>query len=163
MSEMYTAAILITSDRAAKGEYEDKTAAPLRELLTTQGYDVVDQRILPDDEDAIAEHLQALVDRGVAYIVTSGGTGVTPRDVTPEATRRVIDKEVPGLAEMLRARSLEKTVFAVGSRGLCGVAGKSLILNCPGSTKGALEYAEWSQKPARHLIDLLHDTNASHK
>ena len=121
------AAVIIVSDRASRGVYEDKTGAALQDLLQRLGYDVTGVTLIPDELDRIAEILLGLSSSGVDYIVTSGGTGVALRDVTPEATRRVLKKEIPGIPEMLRMKSLEKTPFAVTSRAVCGIIGKSIV------------------------------------
>ncbi|MCX7822040.1 MAG: MogA/MoaB family molybdenum cofactor biosynthesis protein [Syntrophobacterales bacterium] len=133
-------AIVTVSDRCSLGEREDLTGAKLKSLLQEEGYRIIDLRIVPDERDRISEVLRELCDTvGCDLVITNGGTGVSPRDVTPEATKDVIDREIPGMAEAMRAESLRKTPYAMLSRAIVGVRGKSLIINLPGSPSGAVE------------------------
>ncbi len=135
-----TVAIVTVSDRSARGEREDISGQVLAERLLAEGYEVNSQWVVPDEVDEISTTLRELADHaGVALIVTTGGTGLAPRDVTPEATERVLTRTVPGMAEAMRAASLAKTPHAMLSRAVVGVRGTSLIVNLPGSPKGALE------------------------
>ena len=132
--------ILTLSDKGARGEREDTSGPRIREMLRTAGYNVTEYQLLPDRQELIEQTLKTWVDElGLDLIVTTGGTGVAPGDRTPEATRAVIEREVPGVAEAMRATSFRKTVQAVWSRGITGVRGECLIINLPGSRKAAEE------------------------
>jgi len=148
------AMLLVVSDRAAAGTRKDLTADLLKPVLHARGFDLVEVVVVPDEVDRIADALRARVNR-CALLLTTGGTGVAPRDVTPEATRRVIEKEVPGLAEEIRRRSAVRTVKALGSRAVAGTAGTSLVLNLPGRPEGAVEAFEFVAAALPHLCDLL--------
>lgn len=141
---VYSVGILTLSDKGARGERQDTSGPMLAELFSArQEYEVVARRIIADDEELICSVLIEWVDeKKVDLIITTGGTGVSPADHTPEATRRVIELEVPGIAETMRLSSLEKTVQAVWSRGIAGIRGKGLIINLPGSEKAARENIE---------------------
>ena len=137
---MIRAAVITLSDKGSRGERVDESGAVLRELLGSIGVSVVQYAVLPDERARIAAALTDLADNGnVDLIVTTGGTGVAPRDVTPEATRDVIDRELPGMAEAMRAESLRKTPHAMLSRAVAGIRGRTLIINLPGSPRGARE------------------------
>lgn len=137
---MITAAVLTISDKGAKGERKDESGALVADLLTKAGYTVEKYGIVPDDEQRIAECLIDWVDtEGIRLIVTTGGTGVSPTDVTPEAMLRVIEFQIPGIGEAMRAASMEKTPHAMLSRAMAGVRKTSLIINLPGSPAGARE------------------------
>lgn len=151
-----TVAIVTTSDKGARGEREDRSGQVLRERLVREGYEVVYQNVVPDDEATIsAELVRAVQTLEVALIVTTGGTGVSPRDVTPEATLAVIDRTVPGMAEAMRAASLAKTPHAMISRTVAGIRGQTLILNLPGNPKGALENLEVVLPALAHALDKI--------
>lgn len=138
-----TVAVVTVSDRSSKGQREDRSGPVLVERLKTAGFRVVRQVVVADELDEIAGLLRECADTGkVALVVTTGGTGVAPRDVTPEATLAVIDRAVPGMAEAMRAASLTITPHAMISRGIVGIRGVTLIVNLPGSPKGALENLE---------------------
>ncbi len=141
---VYSVGILTLSDKGARGEREDTSGAMLQELFGgLDEYRVVRYLLIPDDQERIAATLTQWVDvEGIDLIVTTGGTGVSPKDLTPEATRMVIEREVPGIAEAMRMASLEKTVQAVWSRGVAGIRKQSLIINLPGSEKAARENIE---------------------
>ena len=144
------AAILTVSDKGFRGERIDKSGPALAEWLTLRDVGVIWTRVLPDSAPDIAAQLIEWADSGVVDLVlTTGGTGVSPRDVTPEATRRVLEREIPGIAEAMRAASLAKTPFALLSRAVAGIRGKTLIVNLPGSPKGAVENLEsvWAALP----------------
>ena len=133
------AAILTMSDKGARGEREDKSGEAIREMLAGVA-EVVHYEVIPDDRGIIQGRLIRLSDElKVELIVTTGGTGVSPRDVTPEATRDVMDRELPGMAEAMRAESLKKTPHAMISRAVCGIRGRTLIVNLPGSPKAVRE------------------------
>ncbi len=150
-------AILTASDRAAAGIYEDKSGPAVRQVITQAlRADVVATRILPDDQAQIATQLRAWADdTSVDLILVTGGTGFTPTDVTPEATRDVIEKEAPGLAEAMRLASLQITPHAMLSRAVCGIRGRTLIINLPGSPKGARENLQAILPALPHAIALL--------
>jgi len=132
-------AILTASDKGARGEREDKSAAVIREMVADLG-EVVAYEVVPDERRLLAAKLQEFCDVvGADLVLTTGGTGFSPRDVTPEATRDVIEKEVPGLPEAMRAASLKLTPQAMLSRAVAGIRGKTLIVNLPGSPKGVRE------------------------
>lgn len=144
------AAILTISDKGHSGERADTSGPALAAWLGERNVRIVWTRILPDNEADISGQLIEWADSGVCdLIVTTGGTGVSPRDVTPEATRRVVEREIPGMAETMRAASLSKTPFAMLSRAIVGVRGRALIVNLPGSPKGAIENLEtiWAAVP----------------
>ena len=144
------AGILVLSDKGSRGEREDTSGPALKGFLTVRGLDVVKFEILPDERAAIAARLAAWVDEGsLDLILTCGGTGVSPRDVTPEATRDVIATELPGFGERMRAVSLEKSPHAIVSRAIAGIRGRCLIINLPGSPRAATENlaAVWAAVP----------------
>ena len=152
---MYTATVITISDRAAQGIYEDKSGPAIAELLTEQGYQVLDRIIIPDKKNTIVNTLQEQCDKGVHLIVTTGGTGFAPRDITPEATKEVIEREVPGIAEYMRQKSMEITPRGMLSRGIAGIKGNSLIVNLPGSPKGATENLGFVLPSLTHGLDML--------
>ena len=137
---MIKAGILTISNKGFRGQRKDKSGPLISEILTKAGYIVEKQGIVPDDHEKIAECLIEWVDKdGLRLIVTTGGTGVSPTDVTPEAMLKVIKYQIPGMAEAMRAASLKKTPHAMLSRAMVGVKGSSLIINLPGSPDGAKE------------------------
>jgi molybdenum cofactor synthesis domain-containing protein len=144
------AAILTLSDKGARGERIDLSGPALRDWLAERDVTVAAMAMMPDEEDQIAVILRDWVENlAPDLILTTGGTGVSPRDVTPEATRQVLARELPGFGELMRRRSLEKTPHAIISRALAGISGRTLIINLPGSPKGAVENLEaiWSAVP----------------
>ena len=158
--------ILTLSDRSASGEREDASGPALADLIRTQNWSVVEQVILPDDESAIRAALIAWADSNrFDIILTTGGTGFGLRDVAPEATRAVLQREAPGLAEAMRAESLKKTAHAMLSRAIAGIRGQTLIVNLPGSPKGAVENLQSILSVLPHAVQLLSDdpdSEASH-
>ena len=137
---IFKVVILTISDRGSKGEREDSSGPLIREMVKDLPGKVVHYEIIPDEKDLIAEALKKSVDELRADLVlTTGGTGLSPRDVTPDATLMIIDKEVPGFSEAMRAESLQKTPHAMISRAMVGIRGSSLIVNLPGSPKGVRE------------------------
>ena len=150
-------AILTISDRASAGAYEDQSGPALQALVEhALKANVAATAIIPDDRARIATHLRAWADDGIADIIlTTGGTGFTPRDVTPEATREVIEKETPGLAEAMRTASLAITPHAMLSRAVAGIRGQTLIINLPGSPKGATENLRTVLPALPHAVELL--------
>jgi molybdenum cofactor synthesis domain-containing protein len=149
------AAVLTVSDRVSRGEAEDGSGATLEELLRADGYDVV-RRLVPDEEDEIAAAVRGLADEA-ELVLTTGGTGLAARDVTPEATRSVLERDVPGIPEALRADSLEKTPHGLLSRGVAGTIGRTLVVNLAGSP-GACRDGYAVLRPALpHALKLLAD------
>lgn len=154
--------ILTLSDRSSRGERADSSGPALANLIQAEGWSVVSQSLLPDDESAIREILISWADsREVDVILTTGGTGFSPRDVTPEATRAVIERDAPGLAEAMRATSLKVTPHAMLSRIVTGIRGNTLIINLPGSPKGAVENLQVIVPVLPHAVQLLHEDPAS--
>jgi len=144
------AGILTVSDRSSRGEREDASGPALHAWLTERGVKEVHIEVVPDEEDRISAALRKWADvEGFEIILTTGGTGVSPRDVTPDATRKVVERTIPGFAERMRSKSLEKTPMAIISRAIAGVRKQSLIINLPGSPKGAVENLEavWDAVP----------------
>lgn len=154
--------LLTLSDRSSSGQREDTSGPTLARLIEAEGWSVAKQQILPDEESAIRSILIEWAQAGTLdVILTTGGTGVAPRDVTPEATKAVIEREVPGLAEVMRAESLKKTPHAMLSRAVVGIRGRTLIVNLPGSPKGAVENFRAIQPVLPHAVQLLRDDPAS--
>src|SRR5688500_1409826 len=154
--------LLTLSDRSSRGEREDASGPALAALIEAQGWSVVKQQILPDEESAIRAILMEWSrGGGVDVILTTGGTGFAPRDVTPEATRAVIEREAPGLAEAMRAESLKKTPHAMLSRAVAGIRRRTLIVNLPGSPKAAVEDFHVIRPVLAHAVQLLRDDPAS--
>jgi molybdopterin adenylyltransferase len=157
-----TAAVLTVSDSSARGERDDLSGPAVVECLTRHGFSVVATEIIPDEQAGIQNAL-ALLTAEVRLIITTGGTGVAPRDVTPEATRAVCERLIEGVAERMRAEGAKETPFAALSRGVCGTRGKSLILNLPGNPKGAVYSLEAVVELLPHALRLLvGDTDHSH-
>lgn len=152
---MFTAAVLVSSDRAFKGVYPDKSGVYLKEELARLGYNVVDCSVVPDDFDTLKEKLENYVKDEINLVLTSGGTGFSPRDVVPEATKAVIDREVPGVSEAIRAKSLEITKNAMLSRATSGLKNKTWIINLPGSRKAVEESLEIIAPVLEHGLGIL--------
>lgn len=154
--------ILTLSDRSSRGERADSSGPALANLIQAEGWSVAKQSLLPDEESAIREILISWADSGeMDVILTTGGTGFSPRDVTPEATRAIIEREAPGLAEAMRTASLKITPHAMLSRVVSGIRKKTLILNLPGSPKGAVENLQVVMPVLSHAVQLLHEDPAS--
>lgn len=149
----YRVAIITVSDKGSKGEREDKSGKVIEELLKSMA-EIVYYSIIPDEKEAIKKELMANVDK-VDLILTNGGTGLHPRDVTPDATLEVIDKEVPGIAEVMRMEGFKKTKQAILSRAVAGIKGKTLIVNLPGSPKAVKESLEVILESLPHAIDKI--------
>jgi molybdopterin adenylyltransferase len=157
------AAVVTVSDGVSAGVREDASGDVLAELLRDEGFDV-ERTVVPDDVDSIAGAISALGDAGVSLVLTTGGTGFAPRDVTPEATRGVVDREAPGLAEAIRADALGRTPHALLSRGVAGLRGATLVVNLPGSPGGCRDGFEVVRPALRHGLELAAgDTATPHR
>ncbi len=154
--------ILTVSDRSARGERADLSGPALRQCVSRLGWTVVHQAILPDEIDELQSLLSKWADQGeLDLILTTGGTGFAPRDVTPEATQAVMERSAPGLAEAMRSASLKVTRHAMLSRSVAGIRKRALILNLPGSPKGAVENLEVVMDVLPHAIQLLREDPSS--
>jgi molybdopterin adenylyltransferase len=156
--------ILTISDRASTGDYEDQSGPLIASIIQRRtSWQVVEQAVVADEVDPIASLLVEWSDAGLALILTTGGTGFAPRDVTPEATLRVIEREAPGIAEALRSESLKITRHAMLSRARAGIRGRTLIINLPGSPKAVRESLDILLPVLPHALDLLAGGSGSEK
>ena len=155
------AGVLTVSDGVAEGTREDRSGDALEELLSAAGFEV-ERRVVPDERDAIAGAVVALADT-TQVVLTTGGTGLGPRDVTPEATMQVLDRAAPGIAEALRSDSIAKTPHGLLSRGTAGVLGSTLVVNLPGSTGGCRDGFAVLRPALAHALELLADAPTAHE
>lgn len=149
------AAVITVSTKGAAGQRVDESGPAMRDALAAAGHEVLTSALVPDEIAAVANAILDAVRAGANVVLTSGGTGLSPNDVTPEATRRVIDREIPGIAEALRARSLEKTPHGMLSRGVAGAVGATLVVNLPGSPRAVRESLETLLPVLPHAVELL--------
>jgi molybdopterin adenylyltransferase len=157
------AAVLTVSDGVSAGVRDDRSGDVLAELLGQEGFEV-ERRVVADDVTQIADAIRALADAGARLVLTTGGTGFAPRDVTPEATRTVIDREAPGLSEAIRADAIARTPHALLSRGVAGLLGTTLIVNLPGSPGGCRDGFEVVRPALHHGLELAAgDTATAHR
>jgi len=156
---MHTASVITLSDKGSEGLRTDESGPAVAEMLARAGYDITDTRILPDEMQTICDSLNGMAGR-VDLIVTTGGTGLSPRDVTPEATLSVIERRVPGIPEAMRAAGMLKTRRAMLSRAEAGILRGTLIINLPGSRKAALESLEAVIDTLGHAIEKLQGATA---
>ena len=160
---MINIGILTISDKGSKGQRQDKSGEEIRDIVSRIESAVVKYEIVPDEKDIIADKLADWADSGaVDVILTTGGTGLSRRDVTPEATLSVIDRSVPGFAEAMRAKSLEKTPMAVLSRAVAGLRGQCLIINMPGSPKAVRECLEVVLPAIPHAVEIIKGVVTEH-
>jgi molybdenum cofactor synthesis domain-containing protein len=152
--EAWTAAVLTVSDSCVRGERTDLSGPAVAKTLKEKNFSVVETEVVPDDQAAIQEALLRLASKA-NLVVTTGGTGIAERDVTPEATKAVCNRLLEGIAERMRSEGRKKTIFADLSRAVCGVHGKSIILNVPGSPRGAVESLEAVIELLPHALGLL--------
>jgi molybdopterin adenylyltransferase len=160
---MINAAVLTVSDKGSRGERADSGGEYIVAALRKLGIAVDRYEIVPDELESIAAKLKQWADSGADLIFTTGGTGLAPRDVTPEATLQVIEKEVPGIADMLRSSGFKNTPTAILSRGVAGVRGRCLIINLPGNPRAVQEYIELVMPVIPHAIDTLQGKIGDHK
>jgi molybdenum cofactor synthesis domain-containing protein len=156
MENSYTAGVLTISDKGSQGLRKDESGEIISAMLAEEGFSIQNREIVPDDKDLLIATLVKWVDQdGLSLIVTSGGTGLSPRDVTPQAMEEVVDYQVPGMAEAMRASSLQKTPHAMISRAMAGVRNTCLIINVPGSPKGARENISVVFPALKHALSKL--------
>lgn len=159
---MFTAAVITVSDKGARGERRDTSGPMLCELLKEQGYDVQYTSIVPDEMDQIRkELLKCSEELGIALVLTTGGTGFSPRDVTPEAAKAVIERETPGIPELMRAESMKITPKGCLSRSIAGIRNRTLIITLPGSEKAARENVLAVIDPVHHGLEMLYSEGSA--
>ena len=152
---MFEAAIITASDKGSKGDREDVSGQTIREILMAAGYKIHSQSILPDEKDVLADKMRELIKQDVALILTTGGTGFSQRDVTPEATLEVIERQVPGIPEAMRYLSLQITKRAMLSRAVAGICQNTLLVNLPGSPKAVKECLGFVLPELEHGLKIL--------
>jgi molybdenum cofactor synthesis domain-containing protein len=161
--ESIRAAVVTISDKGYTGQREDVSGPVLTDLVRQMGAEVVRQAIIPDERDEIVGLLVTLADEmALDLVITTGGTGVTPRDVTPEATKAVVEREMPGLAEILRFEGYQRTPLAVISRGVAGIRGRTLIVNLPGSPRAVQEGMETLSPILPHAVRMIRGEDTEH-
>ena len=161
---MFTFGVLTSSDLGARGQREDTSGQYIRDQLTTAGFQLRRYEVVPDEQSILEERLRAWADQdGLDLILTAGGTGVTSRDVTPEATRAVIHREVPGMSEAMRIQTLAYTPLAMVSRSVVGVRGRTLIVNLPGSLKAVQQCLEVVLPVIPHALEMLQEQPPDHE
>ncbi|MEE9371376.1 MAG: MogA/MoaB family molybdenum cofactor biosynthesis protein [Sedimentisphaerales bacterium] len=154
---MIKVVILTVSDSCAQGKREDVSGQTIKDMLAEDKFEICEKRIVADNHEAIADELKFLSDNAdVNVVITCGGTGLGPRDVTPEATNSVCERTVPGLSEIIRAQGWKNTKSAVLSRGIVGIRNKTLIINLPGSPKGVKESLEIILDVLPHAVEMMH-------
>lgn len=159
---MYRIAVLTVSDRGSQGDYEDRSGPLIAEIIASRTpWRVEARQIVPDEVDPIAAQLQEWVAQGINLVLTTGGTGFGPRDITPEATMKVIEREAPGIAEGLRAESLKVTQHAMLSRGVAGISRETLIVNLPGNPKAVRENLNVLLPILPHALELITGSSSS--
>ena len=152
----YRVQVITISDKGSRGERIDTSGPAVKKMMEAQGFAVAEVIIVPDETDIIADAIRQATDREKAdVVVTTGGTGLSPRDVTPEATRMVIDRDLPGFAEIMRSESYRITPHAVISRAISGIRGRSLVINLPGSERAAVENLAFVIKAISHALAKL--------
>ena len=161
MRKLFSFAVLTVSDSSSRGEREDLSGSAIVEILEDRGYILSYHAVVPDEEGMIIEKLKGWAE-SVDLIVTTGGTGLAPRDVTPEATNKVIERAAPGLAEAMRLETAKKTPAAILSRGIAGIRGRCLILNLPGSPRAVKECLEVILPVLDHGLEILKGSAAGH-
>lgn len=149
------AAVITASTKGAAGERPDESGPAMAEALRAGGIEVISRDVVPDDADRIAMAIRKAIRLGANVVLTTGGTGLSPNDVTPEATRRVLDREIPGIAEALRARSLASTPHGMLSRAIAGSVGTTLVVNLPGSPRAVRESLEVLMPVLPHAVELV--------
>lgn len=158
----YTAAVITVSDKGSRGQRVDTSGPMLRKLLAANGYEVLYTAIVPDEYGQIRDEIIKCADQmHISLILTTGGTGFSPRDITPEATKAVIERETPGIPELMRAESMKITSRGCLSRSTAGIRGRSLIINLPGSEKAARENIEAVIDPVKHGLDMLYSEGSA--